>query len=60
MPKPKFHIVVCTNARPPGHPSPHAAPPGLPESSWHSTWADGARLYAGTGTDHQFELPGPL
>ncbi|HJR77916.1 MAG TPA: (2Fe-2S) ferredoxin domain-containing protein [Nitrospiraceae bacterium] len=22
MPKPKYHIVVCTNARPPGHPKP--------------------------------------
>lgn len=22
MPKPKHHIVVCTNARPPGHPKP--------------------------------------
>ena len=22
MPKPKYHIVVCTNTRPPGHPKP--------------------------------------
>ena len=22
MPKPKYHILVCTNARPPGHPKP--------------------------------------
>ena len=22
MPKPKYHIVVCTNPRPPGHPKP--------------------------------------
>jgi (2Fe-2S) ferredoxin len=22
MPKPKYHIVVCANARPPGHPKP--------------------------------------
>ncbi len=22
MPKPKYHIIVCTNARPPGHPKP--------------------------------------
>ena len=22
MPKPKYHVVVCTNARPPGHPKP--------------------------------------
>src|SRR5262245_39124924 len=22
MPKPKYHIVVCTNSRPPGHPKP--------------------------------------
>lgn len=22
MPKPKYHIIVCTNSRPPGHPKP--------------------------------------
>ena len=22
MPKPKYHILVCTNSRPPGHPKP--------------------------------------
>src|SRR5206468_1778430 len=28
MPKPKYHIVVCTNARPPGHPKPSCGSQG--------------------------------
>jgi len=28
MPKPKYHIVVCTNARPPGHPKPSCGSAG--------------------------------
>ena len=28
MPKPKFHILVCTNARPPGHPKPSCGSSG--------------------------------
>ena len=30
MPKPKFHIVVCTNSRPPGHPKPSCGAAGSP------------------------------
>ena len=28
MPKPKYHIVVCTNSRPPGHPKPSCGSAG--------------------------------
>lgn len=28
MPKPKYHILVCTNARPPGHPKPSCGSAG--------------------------------
>ncbi|MGQ0810985.1 MAG: (2Fe-2S) ferredoxin domain-containing protein [Nitrospiraceae bacterium] len=28
MPKPKYHIVVCTNSRPPGHPTPSCGAAG--------------------------------
>ena len=28
MPKPKYHIVVCTNMRPPGHPKPSCGASG--------------------------------
>ena len=28
MPKPKYHIVVCTNSRPPGHPKPSCGAAG--------------------------------
>ena len=28
MPKPKFHILVCTNSRPPGHPKPSCGSAG--------------------------------
>ena len=28
MPKPKYHIVVCTNTRPPGHPKPSCGSAG--------------------------------
>ncbi len=28
MPKPKYHIVVCTNTRPPGHPKPSCGAAG--------------------------------
>jgi len=31
MPKPKYHIVVCTNARPPGHPKPSCGNQGSSE-----------------------------
>jgi len=31
MPKPKYHIVVCTNARPPGHPKPSCGSQGSAE-----------------------------
>jgi (2Fe-2S) ferredoxin len=30
MPKPKYHIVVCTNTRPPGHPKPSCGANGSP------------------------------
>jgi (2Fe-2S) ferredoxin len=30
MPKPKYHIVVCTNTRPPGHPKPSCGSAGSP------------------------------
>jgi len=30
MPKPKYHIIVCTNARPPGHPKPSCGTVGSP------------------------------
>jgi len=30
MPKPKYHIVVCTNSRPPGHPKPSCGAAGSP------------------------------
>ena len=30
MPKPKYHIVVCTNTRPPGHPKPSCGASGSP------------------------------
>lgn len=28
MPKPKYHILVCTNSRPPGHPKPSCGATG--------------------------------
>ncbi|HEX3203270.1 MAG TPA: (2Fe-2S) ferredoxin domain-containing protein [Nitrospiraceae bacterium] len=28
MPKPKYHIIVCTNSRPPGHPKPSCGAAG--------------------------------
>lgn len=28
MPKPKYHIIVCTNTRPPGHPKPSCGASG--------------------------------
>ncbi len=28
MPKPKYHILVCTNTRPPGHPKPSCGAAG--------------------------------
>jgi (2Fe-2S) ferredoxin len=28
MPKPKYHILVCTNSRPPGHPKPSCGAAG--------------------------------
>ena len=28
MPKPKYHILVCTNSRPPGHPKPSCGASG--------------------------------
>ena len=28
MPKPKYHILVCTNSRPPGHPKPSCGSAG--------------------------------
>ncbi len=28
MPKPTYHIIVCTNARPPGHPKPSCGAAG--------------------------------
>ncbi len=28
MPKPKYHILVCTNSRPPGHPKPSCGAQG--------------------------------
>ncbi|GKS58607.1 ferredoxin [Nitrospira sp.] len=28
MPKPKYHILVCTNTRPPGHPKPSCGSAG--------------------------------
>ena len=31
MPKPKHHIVVCTNTRPPGHPKPSCGAQGSPQ-----------------------------
>jgi len=30
MSKPKYHIVVCTNSRPPGHPKPSCGAVGAP------------------------------
>lgn len=30
MPKPKYHIIVCTNTRPPGHPKPSCGSAGSP------------------------------
>ena len=30
MPKPKYHIIVCTNTRPPGHPKPSCGAVGSP------------------------------
>ena len=30
MPKPKHHIIVCTNTRPPGHPKPSCGAQGSP------------------------------
>jgi len=31
MPKPKHHIIVCTNTRPPGHPKPSCGAQGSPQ-----------------------------
>ncbi len=31
MPKPKYHILVCTNTRPPGHPKPSCGAAGSPQ-----------------------------
>ena len=31
MPKPKYHILVCTNSRPPGHPKPSCGSSGANE-----------------------------
>lgn len=28
MPKPKYHILICTNSRPPGHPKPSCGAEG--------------------------------
>jgi (2Fe-2S) ferredoxin len=28
MPKPRYHIIVCTNSRPPGHPKPSCGAQG--------------------------------
>ncbi len=28
MPKPRYHIIVCTNSRPPGHPKPSCGAAG--------------------------------
>lgn len=30
MPKPNYHIIVCTNSRPPGHPKPSCGAVGSP------------------------------
>ena len=34
MPKPKHHILVCTNSRPPGHPKPSCGSAGAFDRIW--------------------------